>query len=570
MNFAVSRKKFKSFMKGILGLAVLGTAGLVSSFTANAEIQYDYNVTDPEFGANGADSAIDNEGLQGALNKAKGAEKMVTIYVPAGTYYVEKPLGIYSNTHLILDDKAVIARKGAGLNNNLMHNCDQDGKMDQIGGYNMSHDIILEGGTFDGGELKSITSSSDVVRFDHAENITIKNCVLKNAYDCHILEFIGVKNGLVSGCTFEGFRYRKGKEKNYEYAREAFQIEAAWTDNENDLSNTSGRWAQGSVVDGTACDGVTVTDNTFINMPCGVGQHHYSKSGKARCKNIVISNNTLTCASSMKYCKTAISCTGIDNLQVTGNTITGPYRFAVHEIQSTEVSIDNNTITNTGITPVMIESGKVVSISGNTLKNAGKHAIAVGGGTIGKIDNNVITSPKRNGINVTAGTVTSISGNEVKNVGANGISAAKVSGSKGGTIKLISNNKITKPKGTGITVDLGKVTNIKGNTIKNTGRHGICVLGGTVGTGSKKTAGILNNTITTCKQNGITVSTKAKISAIGSNKITGAKNNGISLTPKCKVKWVVKNTVKKCKNHDIWIGVSGVKVSGNKAKVDKG
>ena len=220
----MKKRDVRSSREQIFGLAILGAVIGFSSFTSNAAPQYDYNVTDSEFGASGTDTAFDNDAFQKAFDKVVGSDKMVTIYVPAGTYYVEKPLRVYSNTHLILDDKAVVARKGEGLNNNLLHNCDQNGKMDQVGGYDMSHDIILEGGTWDGGKLSEITSSSDVLRFDHAENITIKKCTMKNTYDCHILEFIGVKNGLVTGCTFEGFRYRKGKENNYEYAREDFQL----------------------------------------------------------------------------------------------------------------------------------------------------------------------------------------------------------------------------------------------------------------------------------------------------------------------------------------------------------
>ncbi len=375
-----------------------------------------------------------------------------------------------------------------------------------------------------------------------------------------------MQNGSVTGCTFEGFRYRKGQEKNFEFAREAFQIEAAWTSNESNLSESKGKWAQSTYIDGTACDSVTVANNTFINMPCGVGQHHYSKSGKARCKNIVITNNTITCSSSMNYCKTAISCTGIDGLQVKGNHITGPYRFAIHEIQSTGVTIDQNVISQTGITSIMVESGILSSISGNTLDHAGKHAMSIAGGNITNINNNTILSPKRNGINVTGGTVKNIRGNIVKGTGANGIAAAKVSGSKGGSIKSISKNKISKTNGTGITVDQGKVTNITGNSITNSGRHGMCILGGTVGSGKKQTVGIMNNTITTCKQNGITVSGSGKISAIHSNKITGIKRNGISLTGRAKVYWIIKNTNKKCGGHGIWKGISGVKLSGNKGQ----
>ena len=536
------------------GVLLLAAALMGPSVVGNAAAQqYDYVVTDPEFGADPSDKETDRDEIQAALDKAIGSQSVITIYFPKGTYYIHRPLWVYSNTHIILDDDAVVYRNIEGLENNILHNVDQNGKFDETGGYNMSHDITLEGGTWDGGNISKATSPHDVIRFDHARNVTIKNCTIQNTYNCHLLELVGVKDSLVTNCVFQGFRYEKGKEKDYTYAREAIQLESAWqTDGEP--------WAKGAYVDGTSCKQVTVENSTFINMPCGVGQHRYTKSGKYRNANITIRNNTLTCASNMKACKTAITGCGTNGLLVQNNTVKGPYRFSVHVIQSDDVVIEKNNIFNTSMNGIMVDQGAITSIQNNKISSAAKHGISVGGGTVGKINGNTITGAKANGISVDGGTISSINNNIVKKPGNHGISIAAVGNrNTGGKVKEISGNQITNPKENGICMNLGKVTDIKNNTIKNSGKHGVSVVGGTIGEGSKKNHGIIGNTVTTCGQNGITVSQKGTVAAINSNKISDIKKNGISLLNNAKVYWVTGNTMKDCKKHGIWSQIKGVK-----------
>lgn len=602
------------------GIGVLSTSDIVCATTVPA---YDYTLTDATNTVNGADKAADTKGLQSLLDKAIGSERVVTIYLPSGTYYVEHSLKVYSNTHIILHKDATIRRMDSAVDDMIIHNVDQNGKMDQVGGYDMSKNITIEGGTWDGGNIKLATDGTDLIRFDHAENITVKNLSVKNVYDCHLIEYVGVKNGLIDNCKFKGFRYKKGKTTDYTYAREAIQLDSAWTTNENDLSDLQAAWANGSVIDGTSCKQVTVSNNTFVDMPCGVGQHRYTSSGKYRNEDITITKNTFTCASSMKYCKIAITASGTNRLTITDNTIKGPYRFSVHVLAADDVTIENNTIENIKMNGLMIDKGSVTAIKNNTITSAKKHGISVGGGTVGEISGNTITSAgingislddgtvtvisnniiktpkkhgisvagktkkstgakitditdnviskaKQNGITVDVGKITNISNNKITSPGKSGISiAGKTSGKKGGTIKYVANNTISKAKVNGITMDKGKVTSIQNNKITNSGQHGISIIGGSVGSGEKKTQGVLNNTIKTCKGNGITVSGNAKVSAIASNKITSVKNNGISLTLKAKVQYIIKNTIKKCSKHGIWNGTSTkTKISGNKGKTE--
>lgn len=614
------RNDFKKKLTRCMGMAVLGIIGILGvslQADATAATKYDYVVTEAEPSVNPTDALADTEGIQKVLDKAIGATEVVTIYFPAGKYCVDKSLKVYSNTHIILDAGATMYRMDAGVDDMIIHNVDQNGFMDKVGGYEMSKNITIEGGVWDGGNTKLATEGTNIIRFDHAENITVKNATVKNTYDCHIIEFVGVKNGLIDNCTFTGFRYKKGKTTDYTYAREAVQLESAWTSNEKDLTDVSSAWAKGSVIDGSSCKQVTVSNCKFIDMPCGVGQHRYTDSGKYRNEDITITKNTFTCANSMKACKIAITASGTNKLTITDNTIKGPYRFAVHVLVADDVTIENNVIENIKMNGLMIDEGSVLSIKNNTIKNAKKHGISVGGGTVTEISNNTISKAKHNGISVDDGTITTITMNTVTNAGKHGISIAtlkkKAKGAtvtditantitkakqngitvdagkitninentinnpgkhgisiagadtkkKGGTIKNICNNTISKAKHNGICVDRGKVTLISGNTIKNSGKHGMSIVGGKVGTG--KNNGIQSNTIKTCKQNGITVSGSGKVTSIAKNKITSAKRIGISMSGGAKVNYVTKNTCKKCGKTGIYCGGSAKpKMSGNK------
>lgn len=518
-QLGIKEKKMIRKTVRILGIAALCAGGIVfaDKVKAQAETAYDYVVTEEGYEVDGTDKLSDWKGLQQILNQAVGATKEVTIYVPDGTYYIDKPLRIYSNTHLILSDNATIYRMDEMIDRGMIHNADQDGNMDVIGGYDMSENITMEGGIWDGGNVEKATQGSDIIRFDHAKNITVKNCIVKNTYDCHLIELVGIKNGTVSGCTLTGFRYKKGHEKDWTCAREAIQLETAWTNNEKDKSDISSLWAKGSVVDGTSCQNVTVIKNKVVDFPCGIGQHHYTASGKYRDKGIIITQNTITISAKWKYCKTAITCGGINDITISDNVVKGPYRFSVHVVEADDVSIKNNKLSGTSMNAIMVDSGSVTTIANNTISEIGKHGISVGGGKVTRIEKNTVKKVKIDGISV-----------------------------DDGTVKLISSN-----------------------AFQNISKHGISITGGVIGSGKKQSLGILNNKISTCKANGITVSGKSKVSAIHGNKVTGVKNNGISVTDKARVYWITGNTIKNCAKHGIWNGstVLQAKVSGNKGKI---
>lgn len=507
-------KRTTSIIVAFVVTALAGIAGTMQVSMARAQVACDYNVTAEDFGADGSDKKADTAAIQMALSKAVGAKETVTIYVPAGDYYIDRWLRIYSNTHLILDEGATIHRMDSIIDKGMVQNVAQDGNMGTVGGYDMSENITIEGGTWDGGNVDKAKDSSDIIRIDHAKNVTIQDCTIKNVYDCHLIELVGVQNGTISGCTLTGFTYRKGHEKDWTYSREAIQLESAWTNNESDKTDKSAMWANGSVIDGTACDNVTVSDNKVIDFPCGIGQHHYTKDGKYRDTNITICNNTITCSKKWKFCKAAITCSGMNQVTISDNQVKGPYRFGTHIAEANDVVVQRNQIDGTKMNGIMVDGGKGISILKNQLKNSTKHGISVGGGTIEEISENTI-----------------------QNIKVDGIAMNK------GTIKLIQNNTITNMK-----------------------KHGISIVGGTVGSEKDKATGVLKNKITNCGENGISISGGA-VSAVNENRITKVKNNGISIIKSAKVYLVTGNTLKKCKKHTVWSGSKKYKTVVRKNKV---
>ncbi len=511
--------KEKSVRKAALPLylwlpvsAVCLAAAILLPGAVKAEAAYDYVVTDYE--VNGNDRKSDREEIQSVLNLVQGAKRQRTVYFPKGDYYIDRaPLHIYSNTHIIMASGAVIHRMDSMLGREIIHNVDQNGQMDAVGGYNMSHDITLEGGTWDGGNIAKAKESTDVLRFDHAKNIVVKNCTVKNAYACHLIEFVGIKKGRISGCTLKGFRY--GSEKN---ASEAIQLETAWTNRPGNLADRSAAWAKGSVIDGTVCQQVTVKNNTIIDMPCGIGQHHYTGNGKYRNRNITISGNTFACSKKWEKSATAITCGGMEQIVISKNKITGSYRFGIHITEGAGIKVLDNTIRGSSQNGIMVDSGTTDRISGNTITDMKKHGISVVGHAA--IDN-------------------------------------------------VTGNHIRKVKHDGFVMSGGKVETLSGNKFSGVKAHAISITGGTVGIGQKKTKGIGKNVIADCQGNGISVSGKAIVSAVFQNKIEQIKNNGISIVDKGTVYWIINNTINNCSQHGIWNGSARkkAKLKGNKGKV---
>ncbi|MBL3670818.1 right-handed parallel beta-helix repeat-containing protein [Streptomyces sp. M2CJ-2] len=149
--------------------------------------------------------AVTGAALQAALNKARDAGGGHVI-VPPGAYNVSAlPLRIYRNTRLTLADGATIRRNGAGT---MLLNGDA---AQTFGGYTGHGNIIIEGGTWDS-RAPAFPTSAMVMSIGHAENVTIRDTLIKDVCGFHGIELNAVKTARISGVRGLGYLNPGGRD----------------------------------------------------------------------------------------------------------------------------------------------------------------------------------------------------------------------------------------------------------------------------------------------------------------------------------------------------------------------
>jgi hypothetical protein len=135
-------------------------------------------------------TAVTGAGIQAALNAAAAANGGWVV-VPPGTYDASSlPLRIYRNTRLTLCDGAVIRRAGTGT---MLLNGDAS---QTFGGYTGHGNIIIEGGTWDA-RATTYPTSAMCISIGHAENVTIRDTLIKDVCGYHGIEINAVNNGRI-------------------------------------------------------------------------------------------------------------------------------------------------------------------------------------------------------------------------------------------------------------------------------------------------------------------------------------------------------------------------------------
>ena len=399
--------------------------------------------------ANGNDTEIDRRPIQKALNTQNGNDSL-TIYVPAGTYYIDEPLRIRSNTTIQLADGAVIKRADSGLERNMLITCNivekSNGSISyeakSVGKYDLAQNIIIEGGTWDGGNISKAIEARNLFNIGHSSNVIIRNTTIQNCYGSHLIEFAGSKDCQIYNCVFTGFRKGNGSDAE-SIDSEAIQLDVCYT------PDGAASWNDAFLSDKTACQNISITNNSFINYPSAVGNHH-QLSGSHN-KNIVVSNNTITNTSGSNA--PGIYLYGFDNSTVSYNAITG-HSVGIKANNSFDYQLLYNNIAD--------------------CKTYGVHST---GSSSGKIAYNTIKNTQRNGVYADANTkITSLSKNTLTKVGtSSGHSGVWITGS-GTTVKTFSSNTISGAKEYGINVTSGaKVTTINKNTISDIKKSGIVI-----------------------------------------------------------------------------------------------
>lgn len=204
------------------------------------------------FGAKGDGTTDDASAIQSALDSVQTGG---IIYFPEGIYKLMSAVLFYSNQKLIFAPGATLLLGSYSSSSpNIMRNYNTS----DITGYNGTHDVIIDGATFDGNNITG--NSPTLLGFSHSSNIKIINCHFKRARGSwHDLEINSSKNVKVIGCTFDGSLKTANNGEN-------IQIDKAG-------SSSAYPWACN--YDGTVCEDVEIAECTFFNneLSPAIGNH---------------------------------------------------------------------------------------------------------------------------------------------------------------------------------------------------------------------------------------------------------------------------------------------------------
>lgn len=479
-------------------------------------------------GANGYEA--NRAGFQKAFDfiqeqNKKGNQAIYTVSVPAGTYSIDAPLYLYSNTHLALAPGAVM--KNTGIGTSLLR-LGRDGEI--YSGTSGFRNITIEGGTW----TAEFRDGSSLLRMAHGKNIVIKNAVFQDVKNEHHIEAAGIDGFTVTGCTFSG--YVKTIESD-ELLMEALEI---------DIMGGEKFFPGYEKYDYTPMTNVTVSNNVFKNLFRGVGTHSLVRGSYF--ENIKVQNNRFE-----NIADYAVLATNYRNSSIAGNTMVnvgaGIYFCNVQTLgrmvtpapalkfnTDSQSRIEKNTITLKAVNQTVNRCGiraegdegnyiiRSLTITGNTINaSTGGHGILGSYIKDCTISGNAVTgkntlSKAYKGIRLTYSANVPISGNTVKNMSDHGITVTDKSQSC-----PISKNNVSGSKGAGIIVTEGsKGCSISGNQISSNQENGISVSEG----GS---SGISGNRVSSNKGTGISVSGSSTPVAVSKNTVEKNSKYGISI-----------------------------------------
>lgn len=445
------------------------------------------------------------------------------VVIPQGNYELSGTICTYSNIYLyaegatikkISPQKQILLRLG--------------NTQESAGGYEGYRNITIEGGTWDCNyesvEDKEGPGGFVGFRIGHASNVTIKNVTFLNNLKSHFLEFGGIKNASVTGCTFRG--YWKGYDDG---GQECIQIDSC-----------KDRIFPGYLpYDGSVCEDIEIRNNVFEDVFAGVGSHSMMFDRPYR--NITISNNTFK-----NITKRAVWCLNYVDSIVSDNKMNnvggGVYVRSVHE-KNTHLS-DGQNATNKGNqqTENVVVSNNTISVS-NTRQTSKGLWRSFGISVTGAVAAGETEVPK--GTYMVKGIT--VTGNKITGKG-HGIYANYTQNC------VFTNNVVNVSRNTeaaNLAFSLRKSSNdkLQGNTIRGKNGPGLYINGTS---GTKRAHRIYYNTITSNVADGIYARSAAAGLKISKNTVSGNRGNGI-VTVSVPQAWLEQNKVTGNQKNGIYI-----------------
>src|SRR5699024_965029 len=307
--------------------------------------------------------------LQEAIYNAENG----VLHVKEGTYLIDKPIKIKSNTTIIA--YGATFRRNADIN--VMFINDSNGTN---GGYNANENIKIYGGTFDGSG-GSFSDKCTILAIGHSKNILIQDSYFKNLREWHMVELNSVRNGVIHNCIFDDY----GSSTT---GSEMVQI---------DLAKSTTHFPWFGPYDNTTCDNILIEKCTFLNGIRAIGTHAYTTDHEHT--NIKIINNIFNNMSKEAIYGTDWAFTKIEKNHFT-NVFKGIHLIARGADVVNHSIIDNYLSSNgendsSGIQIDGVKDSRSLTsgvISNNKLRKFKRHSIGVDHSLRWLIDKNDITN----------------------------------------------------------------------------------------------------------------------------------------------------------------------------------
>lgn len=496
------------------------------------------------------------------------------VIIPPGNYKLTGTLCMYSNMYLYA--------RGANITktSTTKHLILRLGNTkDSAGGYEGYRNIVIDGGTWDYNYqcVENKDEPGGFVGFciGHATNVTIKNATFLNNLKSHFLEFGGVKNARITGCTFRGYY------KNYEKGgQECIQIDCCTAEDKV--------FPQYRPYDGTTCEDFIIDGNIFEDVFAGLGTH--SMMSGDTYKRITVTDNTFRnvkkrCIEFMNYEDSVVENNtminvgaGVDIFAASSNTHQTPDSDAIPDTQKNRnLRVAGNSISLAKATSIggIIWISNGIKVAGYNMKKDGavlpEKIYPVKGVTI---EDNQITG-YGNGINMSLTDTVTVTDNQVKmkktsaysNFGicardsrGSTINRNTISGVSNTGIYLydenyaagtaqgdqVSTNTVSAVGGDGIYLQaLRNISTAEKNTVKSAGGSGLHLRSG-------RNISVSENTCSSNKDHGIRVEYGAGGTQVRNNRVLSNEKSGIMLW-KAKVREVSGNSVSLNRGNGIYM-----------------
>ncbi|MBU5429194.1 right-handed parallel beta-helix repeat-containing protein [Kineothrix sp. MSJ-39] len=511
-----------------------------------------------------------NEAMEKARKKAT-ASKPYKIVIPKGTYYISGSIYLCSNVTLEATGATIKFRGNSRNTNMLLSDTIGSKSPAKTKGYKGCRNITISGGTYVGAK----SNKSNLVKLAHGKNITIKNATFSGGGGIHQVEVCAIDGFTVTGCTFKDFKAGKSKSSR----QEALQLDVPVA--EDIFADV--------YQDGTMMKNVNISNNTFSNVPRGLGSH--SMLLGAFHENIKIMYNTFTDVK-----EEAIVTANYYNCEIAYNDVKNSgagiilqgFKTKTDSVYSTaedakpkkqnyktlKTSIHDNQMqivysascdraqgiyvygcklakSCKGGDKKSIKKGNYyaagVQVKNNTITTAG-HGIVLSGAKDCQVTGNIVRGKGFTGANAVENDGISVRGysqtvtirqNQISGMPRYGILVRENSGAT-----AITDNKVENVKDTGIEVySNGQVTReIAGNTVSKAGGNGI-LIGNYAKAGSVK-----NNKISQVGAHGIMVYDHSAVTGeIRGNSVMHTGKNGIILNAASKSGTIRENTLSQIK-----------------------